>query len=60
MREAFLAEASAAFASSLDYQTTLAAVARLAVPRFADWCVVDMAAPDGGIERLAVAHARSR
>ena len=57
VREAFLAEATAAFASSLDYQTTLAAVARLAVPRIADWCIVHIATPGGGIERLALAHA---
>ena len=53
----FLAEVSTALASSLDYETTLAAVARLAVPHVADWCVVDIAEPDGSIRRLAVAHA---
>lgn len=42
-RLAFLAEASAVLASSLDYETTLASVARLAVPRLADWCAVDLA-----------------
>jgi GAF domain-containing protein len=34
---AFLAAASAELARSLDYETTLGAVARLAVPRLADW-----------------------
>ncbi len=53
----FLAEVSTVLASSLDYETTLAAVARLAVPHVADWCVVDIAEPDGSIRRLAVAHA---
>ncbi len=52
----FLSEASGALASSLDYETTLASVARLAVPRLADWCAVDMVGPDGSIRRLAVAH----
>jgi PAS domain S-box-containing protein len=52
----FVAEASELLASSLDYETTLANLARLAVPGFADWCVVDMVARDGTIERLAVAH----
>ena len=51
-----LAEASDALASSLDYETTLARVARLAIPRLADWCVVDMRADDGSIRRLAVTH----
>jgi PAS domain S-box-containing protein len=53
----FLAEASDALASSLDYQTTLSAVARLAVPQIADWCAVDVLGPDGSIQRLAVVHA---
>ena len=57
MRTEFLAEASAVLASSLDYEVTLAAVARLAVPQMADWCVVDMARRDGALNRLAVAHA---
>ena len=52
----FLAEAGELLASSLDYETTLANVARLAVPRFADWCTIDMLEPDGSIGRLAVAH----
>lgn len=39
-REArFLAEASAALASLVDYESTLQNVARLAVPFFADWCM---------------------
>ena len=53
----FLAEASAVLASSLDYETTLKNVAALAVPRFADWCAIDMLAADGSIQRLTVAHA---
>ncbi|MDP8907527.1 MAG: PAS domain S-box protein, partial [Chloroflexota bacterium] len=56
-RLAFLAEASALLASSLDYQTTLARVARLAVPFLADGCSVDILDEDGSIRRLAVACA---
>lgn len=52
----FLAEASKVLGSSLDYRTTLATVARLGVPRMADWCAVDMLSDTGEIERLAVAH----
>ncbi len=52
----FLVEASELLASSLDYQTTLASVARLAVPKLGDWCAIDMLAEDGSIQRLAVAH----
>ncbi len=36
----FLANASTLLASSLDYETTLATVARLVVPFLADWCMV--------------------
>jgi PAS domain S-box-containing protein len=57
-RTRFLAEAGELLASSLDYQHTLAQLARLAVPRIGDWCMVYMRAEDGSIERLAVEHAR--
>src|SRR5689334_13170745 len=52
----FLAEASELLASSLDYSRTLRRLARLCVPRLADWCAIDMVGADGEIERLAVAH----
>ena len=55
-RLAFIAEASELLASSLDYEQTLRRVARLAVPRLADWCAIDMVGPNGEIQRLAVAH----
>jgi PAS domain S-box-containing protein len=55
-RADFLAKASAVLASSLDYEQTLARLAQLAVPRLADWCSIDMAGPQGSIERLTVAH----
>ena len=51
----FLAEASRVLAGSLDYEQTLSAIARLAVPEVADWCAVDLAA-EGGPERVAIAH----
>jgi PAS domain S-box-containing protein len=52
----FLAEASNVLASSLDYETTLASVARMAVPNIADWCAIDVLEDDGAVKRLAVAH----
>jgi PAS domain S-box-containing protein len=52
----FLAEAGAILASDLDYETTLANVARLAVPRLADWCSVHLADAGAGLRRIAVAH----
>jgi PAS domain S-box-containing protein len=53
---AFLAEASAALAASLDYETTLKTVAQLAVPQIVDWCGVTIVTESGEIRRLAVAH----
>ena len=55
-RAAFLAEASATLASSLDYPTTLSSVARLLVPRIADGCAVDMLDGAGQLRRLATSH----
>ena len=52
----FVAQASELLASSLEYERTLANVAALAVPQFADWCTIDMLEEDGAIARLAVAH----
>ena len=55
-RQAFIAEAGWVLGSSLDYEQTLADVARLAVPRVADWCAVDIFV-DGRLQRLALEHA---
>lgn len=52
----FLADASRALASSLDYGPTLRRVAELAVPQVADWCAVDVMGEGGEIERVAVHH----
>ncbi|MDZ8187972.1 MAG: PAS domain S-box protein [Nostoc sp. ChiSLP02] len=56
-KQRFLAGASEILAASLDYETTLATLARLAVPTIADWCVVDMIGEDKSIHRVAIAHA---
>ena len=52
----FLAQASAEFATMVDIRPTFQRLARLAVPTFADWCVVDLLHDDGGLERVAAAH----
>jgi PAS domain S-box-containing protein len=52
----FLARATEELASSLDYQTTLASVARMVVPTLADWCTVDVLEDDETVKRVAVAH----
>jgi PAS domain S-box-containing protein len=51
----FLAEATETLYSSLEYETTLRRVAELAVPRFADWCGVEVVGPRG-LRNVAVAH----
>ena len=55
----FLAEAGEVLGCSLDYDVTLAGAARLAVPRIADLCVIDVLEADGRVKRVAVAHADS-
>jgi signal transduction histidine kinase len=52
----FLSQASVALTSSLDYEETLRRLAELVVPELADWCVIDMVAEGGAIERVAIAH----
>ena len=54
-RIAFLAEASELLGASLDYRSTLTTVARLAVPRISDWCLVEIVEEGGGVEHLTVA-----
>jgi PAS domain S-box-containing protein len=53
----FLAGASAVLGSSLDYESTLAAVARLAVSQLADRCCVHVLSADGQLDQLTVAYA---
>jgi len=52
----FLAEAGEKLGSSLDYATTLAAVANLAVRELADWCSIAIGDSTGRYENIAVAH----
>jgi PAS domain S-box-containing protein len=55
-RLTFLAEASAALATSLDYRTTLQTVSGLAVPLVAECCMVRMIDDDGSVQQLATTH----
>jgi PAS domain S-box-containing protein len=56
MRQQFLAEAGEALSSSLAYEETLQRVARLAVPRLADWCAVELPDERGTLQQVALAH----
>lgn len=53
----FLSEAGTILASSLDYRETLKKVAHLALPKLADWCLVDLAV--NGAKQVAAAHMNS-
>ncbi|MGZ3689202.1 MAG: ATP-binding protein, partial [Bdellovibrionota bacterium] len=53
----FLSEAGMALASSIDYEETLSSIADLAVPKLADWCVIDILETGAETPRqIAVAH----
>jgi len=55
-RAALLAEASRVLSASFDYQTTLAALVRLAVPALADYCALDIIEADDSFKRIGEAH----
>jgi serine phosphatase RsbU (regulator of sigma subunit)/anti-sigma regulatory factor (Ser/Thr protein kinase) len=55
VRQGFLAEASRVLSSSLDYEETLARVARLAVPGIADACTVYLV-DEAGLRLMVTAH----
>jgi PAS domain S-box-containing protein len=56
-RREFLTKAGEALVASLDYEVTLATIARLAVPVIADWCAIDVVEPGSNvIRRAAVEH----
>lgn len=52
----FLAEAGTLLAGSLDYETTLATVAQLAVPYLGDWCSVYILDTTNVLRCVAMAH----
>jgi PAS domain S-box-containing protein len=52
----FLSEAGHVLSSSLDYEATLRTVARLAVPRVADWCTIHMVDDSGVVIQLEATH----
>jgi hypothetical protein len=53
-RSALLDEAGEALAAALDAGTVLETIADLVVPRFADWCFVELAEEDGSIDRAVI------
>lgn len=55
-RLALLAEAGELLSASLDMEGTLAAIARLLVPRLADWCAVHLAGDSTPSRQVASIH----
>lgn len=55
-RATLLAEASRVLSASFDYETTLAALVRLAVPAIADYCALDIVESEERFERIGEAH----
>src|SRR5204862_1521433 len=58
IRQRFLTAASEALLSSLEFQATLAEVARLAAGEYADWCLVDaLDEQSASLGEVGLAHA---
>jgi signal transduction histidine kinase len=55
-RATFLAEAGRLLAESVDQNSTLLALTRLALPTLGAWCIVDIVEEDGSIRRLGIYH----
>lgn len=55
-RLAFLAQASVLLSSTLDYRSVLEEVARLVVPRLADWCLIQLIDEQGSLQTVALSH----
>jgi signal transduction histidine kinase len=55
-RAAFLAEAGRLLAQSVDQTSTLAALTKLSLPTLGAWCIVDIIAAGGTIQRLPIVH----
>src|SRR5512141_2940531 len=51
-----LADAGVLLSRSLEWKTTVAGVARLALGRFAEWTIVDYLDDNARVRRLAVQH----
>ena len=51
-----IAEAGKQFSASLDHDTILRDLARLVVPRLADWCIIYLLGTDDRVRRVEIAH----
>src|SRR5688500_7181045 len=55
-RMRFVAEAGTLLSGSLDYEATLADLARLLIPQVADYCIVDAVSEGGGLRQVVISH----
>jgi signal transduction histidine kinase len=55
-RAAFLAGAGQTLTASLDYEQTIATLAKLVVPNLAELCVIDVTEGGGALKRIAATH----
>lgn len=55
-KEQFLLKVSQSLNSSLDYNHTLTSLAKLLVPRFADWCAIHTIQPETNTIQLALTY----
>lgn len=55
-RQEFLTQASERLSSSLDFEATLKEVAALAVPRFADYCLIYLLDDHSELRQAAITH----
>ncbi len=55
-RERLLLQASTVLGSTLDHQSILHQLVRLALPRYADWCLLEVVEEDGSVGAVAGAH----
>ena len=55
-RQEFIAQASVVLGSSIEYEATLASLARLVVPILADYCLVDLVDAEGRVQRVGFTH----
>ncbi|MBA3742620.1 SpoIIE family protein phosphatase [Sporichthya sp.] len=54
-RLAFIADASIVLSGTLDYEGTLDAIPKLMIPRFADWCSLQLM-DEGALRLVAITH----
>lgn len=55
-QRAFIGAATDLLETSLDHETALGTLAWLAVPRLADWCLIDVLEPPDELRQVAVVH----